>query len=227
MLPPTHQMAGVDQEEMIEPKLSYTWTYWYARFTELNEYEYLPCPVETQGAHLISAPSSPNAVESRHDASSFCVELSNRLRRLVLRQSIRENIYGEEFANEWPISRTPRALANEIRIARRKARDALLHLDSPSTSDSEYEPPWRRRIREVREKRRQARRQAKAQAKAQVESEVQPQAPAKASAQLSPKHDAKDLPEQPVIHAMMDLPCKKRKAPPTPITPSPKKTKVL
>lgn len=136
--------------------------------------ECLPDPVETQGAHLISAPSSPNAVESHHDPSSFYDHLFERLRGLALRQSIRENIYGEEFANEWPISRTPRALANEIRVARRKARDALLHLDSPSTSsDSEYEPAWKRRIREVREKKRQARKQAKLLAQAQTEDPVQ------------------------------------------------------
>lgn len=128
--------------------------------------------METQGAHLISAPSSPNAVESRHDPSSFYDHLFERLRGLALRQSIRENIYGEEFANEWPISRTPRALANEIRVARRKARDALLHLDDPSTSsDSEYEPAWRRRIREAREKKRQARKQAKLLAQAQAQTE--------------------------------------------------------
>ncbi|KAL6826742.1 hypothetical protein J3E69DRAFT_332050 [Trichoderma sp. SZMC 28015] len=155
---------------LTEPKISYSWTYWYAKFTELNQYECLPDPVETQGAHLISAPSSPNAVESRHDPSSFYDHLFERLRGLALRQSIRENIYGEEFANEWPISRTPRALANEIRVARRKARDALLHLDDPSTSsDSEYEPAWRRRIREVREKKRQAKKQAKLLAQAQTE----------------------------------------------------------
>ncbi|KAL7963750.1 hypothetical protein V8C34DRAFT_266458 [Trichoderma compactum] len=174
--------ATVDQTmdaelESAEPKLSYPWTYWYAKFTELNEYEHLPNPVETQGAHLISAPSSPNAVESRHDPCSFYDHLFERLRGLALRQSIRENIYGEEFANEWPISRTPRALAKEIRIARRKARDALLRLDSPSTSDSEYEPAWRRRIREAREKKRQAKKQAKllaqAQAQAQTEDPVQ------------------------------------------------------
>lgn len=67
-------------------------------------------------------------------------------------------------------------MANEIRVARRKARDALLHLDSPSTSsDSEYEPAWRRRIREAREKKRQARKQAKllAQAQTQTEDSVQ------------------------------------------------------
>ncbi|KAK4067181.1 uncharacterized protein Triagg1_7909 [Trichoderma aggressivum f. europaeum] len=158
--------------ELTEPKLSYSWTYWYAKFTELNEYEYLPDPVETQGAHLISAPSSPNVVESRHDPSSFYDHLLERLRGLALRQSIRENIYGEEFANEWPISRTPRALAKEIRIARRKARDALLHLDSPSTSsDSEYEPAWRRRIREAREKKRRAKKQAKLLAQAQAQTE--------------------------------------------------------
>ncbi|KAL7912642.1 hypothetical protein GGI35DRAFT_491155 [Trichoderma velutinum] len=162
--------------ELTEPKISYSWTYWYAKFTELNEYEYLPDPVETQGAHLISAPSSPNAVESRHDPSSFCDHLFERLRGLALRQSIRENIYGEEFANEWPISRTPRALANEIRIARRKARDALLHLDCPSTSsDSECEPVWRRRIREAREKKRQAKKQAKLIAQAQTEDPVRVQ----------------------------------------------------
>ncbi|KAL6832285.1 hypothetical protein V8C40DRAFT_234584 [Trichoderma camerunense] len=169
--------ATVDQTmdaelELTEPKISYSWTYWYAKFTELNEYDYLPNPVETQGAHLISAPSSPNAVESRHDPSSFYDHLFERLRGLALRQSIRENIYGEEFANEWPISRTPRALANEIRVARRKARDALLHLDSPSTSsDSEYEPAWRRRIREVREKKRHARKQAKLLAQTQTQTD--------------------------------------------------------
>ncbi|KAL6808892.1 hypothetical protein GGI42DRAFT_316691 [Trichoderma sp. SZMC 28013] len=170
--------ATVDQTmdaelELTEPKLSYSWTYWYAKFTELNEYEYLPNPVETQGAHLISAPSSPNAVESRHDPSSFYDHLFERLRGLALRQSIRENIYGEEFANEWPISRTPRALAKEIRIARRKARDALLHLDSPSTSDSEYEPAWKRRIREAREKKRQAKKQAKLLAQAQAQAQTE------------------------------------------------------
>ncbi|KAF3069333.1 hypothetical protein CFAM422_007257 [Trichoderma lentiforme] len=160
--------------DLTETKISYSWTYWYAKFTELNEYEHLPDPVETQGAHLISAPSSPNAVESRHDPSSFYDHLFERLRGLALRQSIRENIYGEEFANEWPISRTPRALANEIRIARRKARDALLHLDDPSTSsDSEYEPAWKRRIREVREKKRQARKQAKLLAQAQAEAQTE------------------------------------------------------
>lgn len=90
-----------------------------------------------------------------------------------MRQSIRENIYGEEFANEWPISRTPRALAKEIRIARRKARDALLHLDSPSTSDSEYEPAWKRRIREAREKKRQAKKQAKLLAQAQAQAQTE------------------------------------------------------
>lgn len=35
--------ATVDQTmdaelELTEPKLSYSWTYWYAKFTELNEY---------------------------------------------------------------------------------------------------------------------------------------------------------------------------------------------
>ncbi|PNP54537.1 hypothetical protein THARTR1_05094 [Trichoderma harzianum] len=205
--------------ESTEPKISHSWTYWYAKFTELNEYEYLPDPVETQGAHLISAPSSPNAVESRHDPSSFYDHLFERLRGLALRQSIRENIYGEEFANEWPISRTPRALANEIRISRRKARDALLHLDSPSTSsDSEYEPAWRRRIRQVREKKRQAKKQAKLLAQAQAQSEdpvraqLQPQVQSR-SIQVESQPQARfllepiveDEAEQSPIHATMAL----------------------
>ncbi|KAL6699085.1 hypothetical protein J3F84DRAFT_364845 [Trichoderma pleuroticola] len=216
--------ATVDQTmdaelESTEPKISHSWTYWYAKFTELNEYEYLPDPVETQGAHLISAPSSPNAVESRHDPSSFYDHLFERLRGLALRQSIRENIYGEEFANEWPISRTPRALANEIRISRRKARDALLHLDSPSTSsDSEYEPAWRRRIRQVREKKRQAKKQAKLLAQAHAQSEdparaqLQPQVQSR-SIQVESQPQARfllepiveDEAEQSPIHATMAL----------------------
>ncbi|KAL7790816.1 hypothetical protein V8C37DRAFT_384120 [Trichoderma ceciliae] len=160
LLPNATMAAPADQtvehEETAAPKMSHSWTYWYARLTEPNEYEFLPCPVATQGAHLISAPSSPRAVKPRHDASSFCRDLSERLRGLIVRQSLRENLYGEEFADEWPISRTPRALANEVLEARQKALEAQPHLYSPpSESTVDFESSWRRRIREWREKKRQ------------------------------------------------------------------------
>ncbi|KAL7944260.1 hypothetical protein V8C42DRAFT_326310 [Trichoderma barbatum] len=244
----TEQLVDADQEEIVEPKISYTWTYWHARFTELNEYEHLPCPVETQGAHLISAPPSPKAVESRHDPSSFYDDLFERLRGLALRQSIREHIYGEEFANEWAISRTPRALANEIKAARQKALEAELHLDSPSTSESELQPGWWRRvIRESREKR-EAKKQAKALAQAQALAQAHAQGESKAhiqaqdpdsvqvqteahvelqaQAQTPLECGAAHKTEQPAIH-IVNQTSKKRKAPPTPVTPSPKRARVM
>ncbi|KAL7822671.1 hypothetical protein V8C26DRAFT_389714, partial [Trichoderma gracile] len=180
----------------------------------------LPCPVETRGAHLISHPPSPKVVAPRHDPSSFYKDLFGRLRRLATRQSMRVNMYGEEFANEWPISRTPRPLADEIREARMKARDALLHLDSSSSSDLEYEPAWMRRMREAREKRRRARAQAKAEGVTRAKAPTSPQP-------SPPQDDAVIKSEQRTVDAVVDEPCKKRKAPPTPISPaSPKRVRV-
>ncbi|KAH0494477.1 hypothetical protein TgHK011_001094 [Trichoderma gracile] len=215
----TDQIREIEEEEFTDPKMSYNWTYWHARFTVLNDYQDLPCPVETRGAHLISAPPSPKAVAPRHDPRSFYKDLFERLRGLALRQSVRENIYGVEFASEWPISRTPRPLADEVREARKKAQDALLHLDSSSSSDPEYEPAWMRRMREAREKRRRARAQAKAEgvtrAKAATPSQLSP-----------PQDDAVINSEQQTVDAVADDSCKKRKAPPTPISPaSPKRVR--
>ncbi|PTB79065.1 hypothetical protein M440DRAFT_1327195 [Trichoderma longibrachiatum ATCC 18648] len=219
------------EEDFSEPKMTYNWTYWYARFTVLNDYQDLPCPVETQGAHLISAPTSPKAVTSRHDPSSFYEALFERLRGLALQQSVRENVYGEELANEWPISRTPRALADEVREARKRAQDALLPLDSSSSSDSEYEPAWMRRLREAREKRRRVRAQGKTEGATRADVEADAGAQIAASThpqphppQLSPPQD--DAVIKSTVDAVAHQACKKRKAPLTPISPFTKRVRV-
>lgn len=66
----------------------------------------LPCPVSSQGAHLVHPPPTPALRDSPIDPT-FAQTLTDRLNKLVRRQEICVNMYGATFAEEWPISRTP------------------------------------------------------------------------------------------------------------------------
>jgi hypothetical protein len=51
----TRELEVEEEEELTEPKLSYNWTYWHARFTELNNYV---CTAALPPPFLALVPSS-------------------------------------------------------------------------------------------------------------------------------------------------------------------------
>ncbi|KAH7109794.1 hypothetical protein EDB81DRAFT_625099, partial [Dactylonectria macrodidyma] len=84
---------------------------------------------------LISRPSTPQRTDRRFDPQM----LTERLEKLNQTQDLRIKIYGEGFAMQWPISRTPRDLAEEAKIRVLKGWDELLCLDEDSTSEEEFD----------------------------------------------------------------------------------------
>lgn len=137
------------------PRLSYPWTFSLAKALE-NSVGPLPCPVATQGAELVPAPETP-ALRYPPPDSAFVETLTERLEKLAWRQRIRINVYGVDFAEEWPISRTPRLLAEEAAARRIAFLEKDLHLDSSSTSESEGENE--RRILRLKKMLRRSRKQ--------------------------------------------------------------------
>ncbi|KAJ4318383.1 hypothetical protein N0V84_006893 [Fusarium piperis] len=137
------------------PRLSYPWTFSLAKALE-NSIGPLPDPVATQGAELVPPPETP-ALRYPPTDPTFVETLTKRLERLVWRQEIRINIYGVDFAEEWPISRTPRLLADEAAAQRIAFLQKDMHLDSSSTSESEGEDE--RRILRLKKMLRRSRKQ--------------------------------------------------------------------
>ncbi|RSL49267.1 hypothetical protein CEP53_009209 [Fusarium sp. AF-6] len=139
------------------PRLSYPWTFSLAKALE-NSVGTLPCPVATQGADLVPPPETP-ALRYPPPDPAFVETLTERLEKLAWRQRIRINIYGVDFAEEWPISRTPRFLAKEAAARRIAFLEKDLHLDSSSTSESEGENE--RRILRLKKMLRRSRKQTR------------------------------------------------------------------
>ncbi|KAJ3503698.1 hypothetical protein NM208_g16464 [Fusarium decemcellulare] len=123
-----------------------------------------PCPVATQGAHLIPPPSTP-AFHTWIPNTIFVQSLTNKLKLVEMRQNIRIGLYGAEFANQWPISKTPRDLARDAANRVTKIHhDLLLDLDDDTETDEEenekrgiqnelISAACRKRMSEAREKR--------------------------------------------------------------------------
>ncbi|WAO92309.1 Hypothetical protein NCS54_00981200 [Fusarium falciforme] len=139
------------------PRLSYPWIFSLAKALE-NSVGPLPCPVATQGAELVPPPETP-ALRYPPPDPAFVETLTERLEKLAWRQRIRINIYGVDFAEEWPISRTPRLLAKEAAARRIAFLEKDLHLDSSSTSESEGENE--RRILRLKKMLRRSRKQTR------------------------------------------------------------------
>ncbi|KAH8729990.1 hypothetical protein BGZ61DRAFT_188737 [Ilyonectria robusta] len=121
------------------PHLSYRWTHWLALAFEKAEGR-LPCPVSSQGAHLVHPPPTPALRDAPIDPT-FAQTLTDRLNKLVRRQEIRVNMYGAAFAEEWPISRTPMQEAREAKARVQQFHEQQLRLDSDSPSESEEHVP--------------------------------------------------------------------------------------
>nr|CEG04920.1 unnamed protein product [Fusarium clavum] len=115
----------------------HTWRHALALKIE-KEYDELPCPVATQGSHLIHPPPTPAFHNSVPDAS-FTGALKKRLKDLLWQQDIRISCYGSDFANEWPISRTPRDLAQEAAARIMRLQDELLNSISETDTEDERE----------------------------------------------------------------------------------------
>jgi len=71
----------------------------------------LPDPVRTQGKHLVSRPSTP--LHCFGPDPNFLQKLDASLESLVSRQTLRTRVYGEDIAEEWPISHTPSELKHK------------------------------------------------------------------------------------------------------------------
>lgn len=142
---------------LLTPRLSYPWTFSLVKVLE-NSIGPLPCPVATQGAELVPPPETP-ALRYPPPDLAFVETLTERLEKLAWRQRIRINIYGVDFAEEWPISRTPRLLAKEAAARRIAFLEKDLHLDSSSTSESEGENE--RRILRLKKMLRRSRKQSR------------------------------------------------------------------
>ncbi|KAM0421300.1 hypothetical protein ACHAPT_010829 [Fusarium lateritium] len=162
------------------PHLSYPWTYSLAKALE-NSDGPLPCPVATQGAELVPPPETP-ALRYPPPDPAFVETLTERLRGLAWRQEIRVRIYGVDFAEEWPISRTPRLLADEAAARMIEFLEKDMHLNSDSTSESEGEAK-RRILRSTKLRRlqqqpaRRRRDQLPSPLSTEEETEAQPPAP--------------------------------------------------
>ncbi|KAF4500833.1 hypothetical protein FAGAP_2970 [Fusarium agapanthi] len=126
--PPT--TPTVDNEIYI----CYTWRHALALELEKEQGEF-PCPVATQGSHLIHPPPTPTFRNSV-PGPLFTQTLKNKLEGLS-DQDIRISCYGADFADEWPISRTPRDLAEEAIARTMQLQDELV--DSISETDTEDE----------------------------------------------------------------------------------------
>ncbi|KAH7247665.1 uncharacterized protein BKA55DRAFT_617871 [Fusarium redolens] len=146
-----------------EISISHTWRHTLAIQIENNQGE-LPCPVATQGAHLIPPPPTP-AFHTSTPNTVFIQSLTNKLKLLQMRQNIRIGLYGAEFADQWPISKTPRDLAKDAANRVTKIHDDLLLAlgDDTETDEEENErcgiqnelisAACRKRMLEAREKR--------------------------------------------------------------------------
>jgi len=68
----------------------------------------LPDVVKTQGKHLVSRPTTPTY--SRTLDPDFVEKLHSSLYSLLNTQKLRVHQYGENIAEEWPISHTPQEI---------------------------------------------------------------------------------------------------------------------
>ncbi|CAG1979592.1 unnamed protein product [Fusarium graminearum] len=147
-----------------EISIRHTWRHALAIRIENNQGE-LPCPMATQGAHLIPPPPTP-AFHTSTPNIVFIKSLTNKLKLLQMRQNIRVGLYGAEFADQWPISKTPRDLAKDAANRVTKIHDDLLLAlgDDMETDEEEngrcdiqnelIPAACRKRMFEAREKRR-------------------------------------------------------------------------
>ncbi|KAF5025533.1 hypothetical protein F66182_2385 [Fusarium sp. NRRL 66182] len=117
--------------------ISHTWRHALALKVEEEQGE-LPCPVATQGSHLIHPPPTP-AFRNPVPNHLFIKTLQKRLKDLSWQQDIRISCYGADFANEWPISRTPRDLAQEAAARIIRLQDELLNSISETDTEDELE----------------------------------------------------------------------------------------
>lgn len=111
----------------------------------------------THGACLIPPPPTP-AFQTSIPNTVFIQSLTNKLKLLEVRQNIRIGLYGAEFTDQWPISRTPRDLAKDAANRVTKIHDdLLLALGDDTETDEEKDEiisaACRKRMSEAREKR--------------------------------------------------------------------------
>lgn len=67
-------------------------------------------------------------------------------------QNLRISLYGQDFADDWPVSRTPSDLVKEARAKVEKERDDYLaSLDETINTDEEEEEWAKERVRKGRE----------------------------------------------------------------------------
>ncbi|KAI3565770.1 hypothetical protein IWW34DRAFT_796146 [Fusarium oxysporum f. sp. albedinis] len=146
-----------------EISISHTWRHALAVRIENDQGE-LPCPVATQGAHLIPPPPTP-AFHTSIPNTAFIQILTEKLNRIQMRQNIRIGLYSAEFADQWPISKAPRDLAKDAANRVTKINDdPLLALGDDTETDEEKDErcgvknelisaACRKRMSEAREKR--------------------------------------------------------------------------
>jgi hypothetical protein len=85
--------------------------------------------VATKGAYLVTEPNTP-LFFTRFDSDYFTAELQRKLKGLLVIQGARENKYGQQAAEEWPISHTPSEMIEALIQAR-------FDVDTPPGSDDE------------------------------------------------------------------------------------------
>ncbi|KAI3567949.1 hypothetical protein IWW34DRAFT_776029 [Fusarium oxysporum f. sp. albedinis] len=117
--------------------ISYTWRHALALELEKEQGEF-PCPVATQGSHLIHPPPTP-AFRNSVPSPSFTQTLKEQLETLSWKQDVRISCYGADFANEWLISQTPRDLAQEAAARIIRLQDEVLNSISETDTEDERE----------------------------------------------------------------------------------------
>ncbi|CAF3434936.1 hypothetical protein FGSG_10711 [Fusarium graminearum PH-1] len=139
-----------DNETNHEISISHTWRRNLAIRIEAGEGE-LQCSVTTQGAHFVSPPPTP-AFHYDIPIEPFAKDLIHRLKILRMLQNLRISLYGQDFADDWPVSRTPSDLVKEARAKVEKERDDYLaSLDETINTDEEEEEWAKERVRKGRE----------------------------------------------------------------------------